>query len=208
MEQGRGAAAAAHGVVVEAVNTAADAVQEVAAVGGAGDVVPAVAGAVAVAADLVEQGVVGSDSVVPDLVVTASGGALDVGAEASDKQVVDVEEEAAGTKRKLAITGFNDPYDSDYDDDDNVYEYKSGDEVDDWNQESFIEHEAEKIREKGKVAYYKWGKFRCPYCTTKPIPKDGLYEHLMLHARGLATSGNHVKIRVEHATLLKAMGTI
>ena len=36
------------------------------------------------------QGVVGSDSVVPDLVVTASGGALDAGAEASDKQVVDV----------------------------------------------------------------------------------------------------------------------
>ena len=36
------------------------------------------------------QGVVGSDSVVADLVVTASGGALDVGAEASDKQVVDV----------------------------------------------------------------------------------------------------------------------
>ena len=85
-----GAAATAHGVAVEAANTAVDAVQEVAAVGGAGDAAPAVAGSVAAAADLVEQGVVGSDSVVPDLLVTASGGALDAGAEASDKQVVDV----------------------------------------------------------------------------------------------------------------------
>ena len=90
MAQGGGAAGIAHGVAVEAVNTAADAVQEVAAIGGAGDAAPAVAGSVPVAADLVAQGVVGSDSVVPDLVVTASGGALDVGAEARDKQVVDV----------------------------------------------------------------------------------------------------------------------
>ena len=90
MAQGGGAAAAAHGVAVEAANTVADAVQEVAAVGGAGDAAPAVIGSVAAAVDLVEQGVVGSDSVVPDLVVTASGGALDVGAEASDKQVLDV----------------------------------------------------------------------------------------------------------------------
>ncbi|XBH56661.1 hypothetical protein VPH35_078436 [Triticum aestivum] len=203
MAQGGGAAATAHGVAVEAANTAADAVQEVAAVGGAGDAAPAVAGSVAAAADLVEQGVVGSDSVVPDLVVMASGGALDAGAEASDKQVVDVNEEAAGNKRKLDIAGFDDPSDSDDDE-----EYNSGDEVEEWNHKSFIEHEANKIREKGKAAYYKWGKFRCPYCTTKPIPKDGLYEHLMSHARGVATSGNDVKIRAEHAALLKAMGPI
>ncbi|XBH58513.1 uncharacterized protein [Aegilops tauschii subsp. strangulata] len=203
MEQGRGVAIAAHGDVVEGAETAADAVQEVAAVGGAGDAASAVAGSVPAAADLVAQGVVGSDSVVADLVVTASGGALDVGAEASDKQVVDVNEEAAGNKRKLDIAGFDDPSDSDDDE-----EYNSGDEVEEWNHKSFIEHEANKIREKGKAAYYKWGKFRCPYCTTKPIPKDGLYEHLMSHARGVATSGNDVKIRAEHAALLKAMGPI
>ncbi|XBH62161.1 uncharacterized protein [Aegilops tauschii subsp. strangulata] len=203
MEQGRGVAVAAHGDVVEGAETAADAVQEVAAVGGAGDAASAVAGSVPAAADLVAQGVVGSDSVVADLVVTASGGALDVGAEASDKQVVDVNEEAAGNKRKLDIAGFDDPSDSDDDE-----EYNSGDEVEEWNHKSFIEHEANKIREKGKAAYYKWGKFRCPYCTTKPIPKDGLYEHLMSHARGVATSGNDVKIRAEHAALLKAMGPI
>ena len=90
MAQGGGAAATAHGLAVEAANTTVDAVQEVAAVGGAGDAASAVAGSVPAAADLVAQGVVGSDSVVPDLVVTVSGGALDVGAEASDKQVVDV----------------------------------------------------------------------------------------------------------------------
>ena len=112
-------------------------------------------------------------------------------------------EEAAGNKRKLDIAGFDDPSDSDDDE-----EYNSGDEVEEWNHKSFIEHEANKIREKGKAAYYKWGKFRCPYCTTKPIPKDGLYEHLMSHARGVATSGNDVKIRAEHAALLKAMGPI
>ena len=87
-------------------------------------------------------------------------------------------------------------------------QYNSGDEVEEWNHKSFIEHEANKIREKGKAAYYKWGKFRCPYCTTKPIPKDGLYEHLMSHARGLKTSGSDVKIMAEHAALLKAMGPI
>nr|CDM86760.1 unnamed protein product [Triticum aestivum] len=147
MEQGRGAAVAAHGDVVEGAETAADAVQEVAVVGGAGDAAPAVAGSVPAAADLVAQGVVGSDSIVADLVVTVS--------EASDKQVVDVNEEAAGNKRKLDIAGFDDPFDSD----DNE-EYNSGDEVEEWNHRSFIEHDAKKIREKGKAAYFKWGKFR------------------------------------------------
>ena len=86
-------------------------------------------------------------------------------------------------------------------------QYNSGDEVEECNHRSSIEHEANKTREKGKAAF-RWGKFRCSYCTTKPIPKDGLYEHLMSHARGVATSGNDVKIRAEHAALLKAMGPI
>ncbi|KAI5022028.1 hypothetical protein ZWY2020_058758 [Hordeum vulgare] len=121
--------------------------------------------------------------------------------------VVDVEKEAAGMKRKLAKTRFKSPYDSDYDDDD-PYEYNSGDDVEDDNKESFIEKEAQKIREKGKAAYFKRGMFRCPYCTTKPKPKDGIYEHLMSHARGLSTSAAYIKTRVEHAALLKALGPI
>ncbi|KAE8794447.1 putative LRR receptor-like serine/threonine-protein kinase [Hordeum vulgare] len=118
------------------------------------------------------------------------------------------EEEAAPVlKRKLAKTGLKSPYDSDYDDDEE-YEYNFRDDVEDGNKESFIEKEAQKIREKGKAAYLKRGKFKCPYCTTKPKPKDGLYEHLMSHARGLSTSANDIKIRAEHATLLKGLGPI
>uniref|UniRef100_A0A8I6XG51 Zinc finger-XS domain-containing protein n=1 Tax=Hordeum vulgare subsp. vulgare TaxID=112509 RepID=A0A8I6XG51_HORVV len=111
-------------------------------------------------------------------------------------------------KRKLAKTGFKSPYDSDYDDDDDPYEYNSGDDVEDGNKESFIEKEAQKIREKGKATYFKRGMFRCPYCTTKPKPKDGIYEHLMSHARGLSTSAADIKTRAEHAALLKALGPI
>ncbi|KAE8789112.1 hypothetical protein D1007_36801 [Hordeum vulgare] len=133
MEQGCGPAVAAHGDVVEGAETAADAVQEVAAVGSVGDAARAVAGSVAAAADLEEKGVAGSDSAVPDLVVTASGDALDVGVEAGDKQVMDV--------RKLTKTGLKIPYDSDYDDGD-VYEHNSADDVEDDNKESFIEKEA------------------------------------------------------------------
>ncbi|KAI4990187.1 hypothetical protein ZWY2020_038550, partial [Hordeum vulgare] len=205
--KGCGVAAAAHRDVVEGAETAADASQEVAAVGGAGDAACIVAGSIAAAADLEEKGVVGSDSAVPDLVVTASGDALDVGVEAGDKQVVDVEEEAAGMKRKLTKTGFKSPYDSEYNDDD-VYEYNSGDDVEDGNKETVIEKEAEKIREKGKAAYFKRGKFMCPYYITKTKPKDGIYEHLMSHARGLSTSADDIKIRVDNVALLKALGPI
>uniref|UniRef100_A0A8I7B7F2 Zinc finger-XS domain-containing protein n=1 Tax=Hordeum vulgare subsp. vulgare TaxID=112509 RepID=A0A8I7B7F2_HORVV len=110
-------------------------------------------------------------------------------------------------KRKLAKTGFKSPYDSDYDDDE-PYEYNSGDDVEDDNKESFIEKEAQKIREKGKAAYFRRGMFTCPYCTTKPKPRDGIYEHLMSHARGLSRSAEDIKTRAEYAALLKALGPI
>ncbi|KAE8813434.1 hypothetical protein D1007_09438 [Hordeum vulgare] len=119
----------------------------------------------------------------------------------------DQEKEAVGMKRKLTKTGFKSPYDSDYDDDD-LYEYNSGDDVEDGNKESFIEKEAQKIREKGKAAYFKRGMLRCPYCTIKPKPRDGIYEHLMLHAHGLSRSAEDIKTRAEHAALLKALGPI
>ncbi|KAE8813433.1 hypothetical protein D1007_09437 [Hordeum vulgare] len=84
--------------------------------------------------------------------------------------------------------------------------YNSGDDVEDGNKESFIEKEAQKIREKGKAAYFKRGMFRCPYCTTKPKPRDGVYEHLMSHARGLSRSADQdIKTRAEHAAILKAL---
>ncbi|KAE8776720.1 lrr receptor-like serine threonine-protein kinase [Hordeum vulgare] len=132
---------------------------------------------------------------VPKQEDTTSSGAAD-----------DEEKEAAGMKRKLAKTGFKSPYDSDYDDDE-PYEYNSGDDMEDDNKESFIEKEAQKIREKGKATYFMRGMFRCPYCTTKPKPRDGIYEHLMSHARDLSWSADQdIKTRAEHAALLKALG--
>uniref|UniRef100_A0A8I6W6N5 Zinc finger-XS domain-containing protein n=1 Tax=Hordeum vulgare subsp. vulgare TaxID=112509 RepID=A0A8I6W6N5_HORVV len=134
---------------------------------------------------------------VPKQEDTTSSGAAD-----------DEEKEAARMKRKLAKTGFKSPYDSDYDDDE-PYEYNSGDDVEDSKKESFIEKEAQKIREKGKAAYFRRRMFRCPYCTTKPKPRDGVYEHLMSHARGLSRSADQdIKTRAEHAALLKALGPI
>ena len=92
MAQGGGADATAHGVAVEAANTAVDAVQEVAAVGGAGDAAPPVAGSVAAAADLEEKKVVVADSAVPVLGVTASSGPshgpTEAGGEHVDPQVI------------------------------------------------------------------------------------------------------------------------
>ncbi|KAI4984363.1 hypothetical protein ZWY2020_057714 [Hordeum vulgare] len=95
MKQGRGAAASTHGDVVKGAETTTHAIQEVATIGGAGDVARIVTGSVTLAVDL-EKGVARSYSAVPDL--------------AGDKQVVDV--------RTLAKIGFKSPSDSDYDDDD------------------------------------------------------------------------------------------
>jgi hypothetical protein len=83
-------------------------------------------------------------------------------------------------------------------------QYDSGDEVDHTNVESFIEKEVQKIRDKGLSCYYKGGKFKCPYCT-KPKPRDGLYEHLLDHARASSVSGDDPKIRAQHAALVKAL---
>ncbi|KAE8766988.1 hypothetical protein D1007_61717 [Hordeum vulgare] len=130
----------------------------------------------------------------------------------------DEEKEAAGMKRKLAKTGFKSPYDSDYDDDEpyeiTVHDFffvcsLKFDDVEDGNKESFIENEAQKIRDKGKAAYFRRGIFRFPYCTTKRKPRDGIYEYLISHARGLSLSADQdIKTRAEHAALLKALGPI
>ncbi|KAE8806846.1 40S ribosomal protein S5-1 [Hordeum vulgare] len=76
MKQGRGAAASTHGDVVKGAETTTHAIQEVATIGGAGDVARIVTGSVTLAVDL-EKGVARSYSAVPDL--------------AGDKQVVDVD---------------------------------------------------------------------------------------------------------------------
>ncbi|KAE8791635.1 putative LRR receptor-like serine/threonine-protein kinase [Hordeum vulgare] len=138
---------------------------------------------------------------VPKQEDTTSSGAAD-----------DEEKEAAGMKRKIAKTGFKSPYDYDYDDDEPYEAIPTilvQHDVEDGNKESFIEKEAQKIMEKGKAAYFRRGMFRCPCCTTKPKPRDGIFEHLMSHARGLSQSADQdIKTRAEHAALLKALGTI
>ncbi|KAI5012459.1 hypothetical protein ZWY2020_024725 [Hordeum vulgare] len=203
MEQGLDAAAATHGHVVEGAETTTDVIQEVAIVGGAGDAARVVAGLVATAADLEEKAMAGYDSAMPDL--------------DGDKQVVDVVVRRRTDEHGTGIEDMVQDFDDARDSEDEMEEYakafyemleSSKHDMEDGNKGSFIEKEPQKIREKGNVAYYKRGKFICPYCTTKPKPKDGLYEHLMSHTRGLSTSADDINIRTEHAALLKALGPI
>ena len=77
--------------------------------------------------------------------------------------------------------------------------------MDDGNVESFIAKEVQKIKDQGTAGYYKRKKFVCPYCTSKPKPKDGLFEHLVSHAWDASRSGKDAKIRAQHASLLKAL---
>ncbi|XBH87849.1 hypothetical protein VPH35_075232 [Triticum aestivum] len=190
MAQGGGAAAAAHGVAVEAANTATDVVQEVAAIGGAGDAAPAAAGSVAAAANLVEQGVVGSDSVVSDLVVTPYRGHWMQ------------KEDLVGNKRKWESSGYY-PYDND---EDEPYEYQSRYDVDEGNVESFEEKVVQKIRAQGSAMYYNWktDKYRCPYCS-RPKPTSGLLEHLMEHCRATSINSDEYKIMAQHSALHKVL---
>ncbi|KAE8783045.1 PAX-interacting protein 1 [Hordeum vulgare] len=147
--------------------------------GGAGDS-PTTdgAGATNVVADLVEE-VAGSNSVSSDTVCA--------GAHAGDEQVVKEEDDLVGNKRKVAMTAFKDEYDPTFVDND-VYKYTSRDGVDDGNVDSFVSKEVQKIKAKGKAAYYKRKKY-CPYSTTKLKTKDGIFENLLSHARDASRSG-------------------
>ncbi|KAE8793499.1 PAX-interacting protein 1 [Hordeum vulgare] len=138
----------------------------------AGDAATVVAGAAAAAMNLVKKEVAGSDWIMSEL----------------------EEEDPVGNKRKLAMTGFKDQHDPDFVDDD-VYEYNSGDDMDDGNVDSLVSKEVEKIKDRRTAAYYKRKKFWCPYYTTKTKLKDGLFEHLVSHAGDASKSGKDAKIR-------------
>ncbi|KAE8811427.1 lrr receptor-like serine threonine-protein kinase [Hordeum vulgare] len=105
------------------------------------------------------------------------------------------EDDGWGKKRKLAFTGF-DPYDLEYSDDEE-YEYDSGEDVYKGNLKSFKAKEVEKIKAKGVASFFnrKIKKWRCPYCTTKPKPKDGCFDHLVSHAEDVANRGEDYIIR-------------
>lgn len=186
--------------------TAADAVQAcVGAAGAGGAASPRAGSPVAAAADLEEKKVAVSDSAVPELGVTALSGASHGPAEAGGEHVdLQQKEDLMGHKRKLDKTGFY-PYDSD---EDEPYEYESGDDVEEGNAKSFEEKLVQKLRAQGTGSYHnpKTDKYRCPYCS-KPKPRDGLMEHLMEHCRATAVSGEDYKVRAQHAALLKVMRT-
>ncbi|XBJ05285.1 hypothetical protein VPH35_024104 [Triticum aestivum] len=116
--------------------------------------------------------------------------------EAEQKQ----QEDLLGNKRKWDKTWFY-PYESN---EDEPYEYESGDDVVEGNVESFKEKEVLKIRVQGPAKYYNWRneKYRCPYCS-KPKPRSGLLEHLMEHCRATSISSHDYKITGQHSAVLK-----
>ncbi|XBI68575.1 hypothetical protein VPH35_047760 [Triticum aestivum] len=108
-----------------------------------------------------------------------------------------------GGERKLADYDLYDPEFSN----DEEYEYDSRDDVDKGNVASFTPKEVEKIKAKGFASFYnrKIKKWHCPYCTTKPKPKDGRFDHLLSHAEDVAICGEEYMIRGQHAAPAKAL---
>ena len=73
------------------------------------------------------------------------------------------------------------------------------------NVASFTAKEVVKINAKGFASFYKTKKWHCPYCTTKPKPRDGCFDHLLSHAEDVAIHGEDYMIRGQHAALAKAL---
>ncbi|KAE8782408.1 lrr receptor-like serine threonine-protein kinase [Hordeum vulgare] len=67
---------------------------------------------------------------------------------------------------------------------DEEQKYDSKEDVYKGNFKSFKAKEVKKIKAKGVASFFnrKIKKWRCPYCTTKPKPKDGHFDHLVSHA--------------------------
>ncbi|KAE8820188.1 lrr receptor-like serine threonine-protein kinase [Hordeum vulgare] len=159
----------------------------------------------AAARDVVElQGAVTADEVKDVGGVHGGAGKLATAADVEKEVAVSAsvlpeqkKDDGWGKKRKLAFTGF-DPYDPEYSDDE---EYEG-------NFASFTAKEVEKIKAKGVASFYnrKIKKWRCPYCTTKPKPKDGRFDHLVSHAEDVAIRGEDYMIGGgQHAALAKAL---
>ncbi|EMS68405.1 hypothetical protein TRIUR3_05335 [Triticum urartu] len=201
MADARGDAGAAARDVVELQGAVtADEVKDVGGVHGD-------AGKLATAAD-VEKEVAGSASALPEQKVMASSSTVHPDAQPGEEQE---EDDGWKKKRKLDLTGFKDPYDPGYSDDEE-YEYVSGEDVDvdDDNFASFKAKEEEKIRAKGDDYYYKrkTNIWRCPYCITKPKTKSGRFIHLLAHAEDVAIHSEDYKIRGQHAALAKVLAPL
>ncbi|KAM3314936.1 hypothetical protein ACQJBY_033601 [Aegilops geniculata] len=198
MVEARGDAGAAAEDVVELQDAVtADEVKDVGSVHGG-------AGKLATTTD-VEKDVAGSASALPEQKVTALSGAVHSNAQPGEEQE---EDDGWGKKRKVDLSGFNDPYDPGYSDD-KEYEFVSREDVDVdvGNFASFKAKEEEKIRAKGDDYYYKrmTNIWRYPYCTTKAKPKSGRFIHLLAHVEDVAIHGEDYKIRGQHAALAKVL---
>ena len=86
-------------------------------------------------------------------------------------------------------------------------QYDSGDDVYKGNVVSFTAKEVQKIKAKGVASFYnyKFKKWHCPYCTTKPKPRDGRFDHLLSHAEDVVIRREDYMIRRQHAALAKAL---
>ncbi|XBI53711.1 hypothetical protein VPH35_035888 [Triticum aestivum] len=136
--------------------------------------------------------------------VKASSGAVHPDAPVAPPAVEEEEDDGwRGRKRKLADY---DPYEGAFSDD-SEYEYDSRDDVYKGNVASFTAKEVQKVKAKGVASFYnrKFKKWHCPYCTTKPKPKDGRFDHLLSHAEDVAIRGEDYMIRGQHAALAKAL---
>ncbi|KAE8821266.1 hypothetical protein D1007_00651 [Hordeum vulgare] len=198
MAEAHGDTGAAARDVVELQGTVtADEVKDVGGIHGS-------VGKLAIAVD-VEKEVAVCASVLPEQEVTASSGTIHPDTHYAQPGEEHEEDDGRGEKRKLAFTGF-DPYDSEYSDDEE-YGYDSGEDVYKGNFKSFKAKEVEKIKAKGVASFFnrKIKKWRCPYYTTKPKPKDGRFDHLVSHAEDVANRGEDYMIMGPHAALAKAL---
>jgi hypothetical protein len=85
-------------------------------------------------------------------------------------------------------------------------QYNTGDVVEKWNVESFAQKEEAMIRARGSRFYKRREDYRRPYCKTKKKPRDGIYEHLVEHAKGASRSPHEsIKSRGQHKALWKAL---
>ncbi|XBH72713.1 hypothetical protein VPH35_099946 [Triticum aestivum] len=119
--------------------------------------------------------------------VTVSSGAVHPNRPDAPPAVEQHKDDGWGRKRKLADY---DPYEGAFSDD-SEYEYDSGEQVYEGNVASFTAKEVVKIKAMGVASFYnrQTKKRRCPYCTTKPKPRDGRFDHVLSHAEDVAIRG-------------------
>jgi hypothetical protein len=68
---------------------------------------------------------------------------------------------------------------------------------------SFIDKEAEKLQQQGTRAFKRRRRYFCPYHIHRP--SDGTRQSLIQHAEALAKEDASVRVRGQHAALMRAM---